>query len=186
MFETEWSENDSDGEKLAKHILGMAAFVRWVNSFPQHNIKTAGESDKILSDYLSGFFALSKDDEEGVLYLGVQKEEAKWLSLLPFHTASLDIERGQLGLLCDGAELAYKKLQPLNIIIPISDLWKMEQLVNLRKLVMVGISTDGGIVGNLHDVSGRHIPLLHQSIASASRLYAIEQRRRGNPLSSLF
>ena len=51
---------------------------------------------------------------------------------------------------------------------------------------MIGISTDGGIVGNLHDVSGRRIPLLHQSIASAARLYAIEQRRLGNPLSSLF
>lgn len=186
MFEGQVLLTDDQSLKLAKHIVGMAALIRWVNSFPEYNVQVASEADRVFSEHLSGFFAISKDDATNTLYLGVQEEEAKWLKLLPFHSACLDLQRKQLGLLCDGVAIGYKQINPINIIIQISDKWKLEQLSHLRRVVLVGVVAQNGEVVNVLDQSQWIVPLLHQSVSSAARLHTVEKLRNTNVLSQLF
>ncbi|MCP2041172.1 hypothetical protein L1281_001766 [Neisseria sp. HSC-16F19] len=186
MFEGQLLSTDSHNLKLAKHVIGMAAFIRWVNSFPESNISMGGHGDRLLSPFMAGFFSLSKSDKDNVLFLGVQYEESKWMKMLPWYAACIDKERKVLGLLCDGVSLGHKRIDPINVLIPIESDWKLEQLVQLRTLCMVGVAVENSQVTQVFDQSQRPIKLLHQPIGNAKRAHMIEQRKSDDGMSGLF
>jgi hypothetical protein len=180
FFKDQICSDDSEQIRKAKYIVGVTKFIHWINSFPEDNIYSLGNNDRLLSVYLSGFITLSKDAT--TLYLGIQKREAQWLKYIPFYAACLDINKSHVGLLCEEIKIGERTVPALNLAIQIHDGWRMKQLTQLRRLCLIGVKVQYGEVVEVFDESKEIINLYHQSISSTVRENSLIKRKKTDTL----
>ena len=185
-FENQVLSTEEQSIQVTKHLLGMAMFIKWANTVPEYNVNFAAQNERVLSPYLSSFFSISKDDSQSTLYVGVQEREARWLKFLPFYAANIDREKSNLTFLCDSSTFAGRRFQPINITIQINSHWKIYQLVQLRRLVFVGVRAENGDIVEVFDYSKESLRLYHQTLSVTIMQLSIEKNQKQSSIYNLF
>lgn len=186
LFENQILDSENYSVRITKQLIGLAGFIKWINLFPEYNLKLAVQNEYVLSPYLSSFFCISKSDSLNTLYLGVQEKEARWLKFLPFFSANLDVQKKQLSLLCDCVSVATRNIPAINITLQIADGdWKINQLTQLRRLKFVGVRVESGEVIEILDYAQGSLKLYHQAV-NMTLIQNTVNKQSSNSISSLF
>lgn len=129
--------------KAAVQVTAFGNFIRWANTFQQHELKPHPNKSSIMlfSTLQSGRFTYCIQDDE--LILGVQENEAVWLSLLPIELVTID---DRIYFTTVGVECMDIKIKPLTIGLLVDSKQKLNQMRDVSFLRCFAVKVAHGKV----------------------------------------